>query len=47
MMRLTFSNLSLLFSVAVGPNQDAGMKIVYRTQPVPYLKVRETSDILN
>ena len=39
--------MSLLFFVAAGPNQDAGMKIVYRTLPVPYLRVRETSDILN
>ena len=32
--------------LAAGPNQDAGMKIVYRTLPVPYLKVKDVSYIL-
>ena len=32
--------------LAAGPNQDAGMKIVYGTLPVPYLKVKDVSYIL-
>ena len=36
-----------MFFFAAGPNQDAGMKIVYRTLPVPYLKKKDISFILN
>ena len=35
------------FASAVGPNQEAGMKILYRALPTPYLKVKAISSILN
>ena len=44
------SNLHLVFSrrsAAGGPNQDAGMKILYGSLPTPYLKVKDVSYILN
>ncbi len=34
-------------SLAGGPNQDAGMKILYGALPIPYLKVKDISYILN
>ena len=36
-----------MFGDAVGPNQDAGMKILFRAKPTPYLKVKDISFILN
>ena len=36
-----------LFYLAAGPNQDAGMKILYGALPTPYLKVKDISYILN
>ena len=36
-----------MFGDAVGPNQEAGMKIFYRALPTPYLKVKDISFILN
>jgi len=35
------------FASAVGPNQEAGMKILYHALPTPYLKVKAISSILN
>ena len=46
---LTFSS-ALPYSArafAVGPNQDAGMKILFSAKPTPYLKVKDISFILN
>ena len=36
-----------MFGDAVGPNQDAGMKILFRAKPTPFLKVKDISFILN
>ena len=43
----TVLHIDSAFAAAVGPNQEAGMKILYRALPTPFLKVKAISSILN